>query len=68
MLFAEFKKRPEQVSKKSCDMWSFGVILWELFTREVPFGEYAPMHCGMMVSSGSNLGPLGLLVHLLRRF
>ncbi|KAF6777076.1 hypothetical protein AHF37_02864 [Paragonimus kellicotti] len=47
---------PEALSKKSseinleaCDMWSFGVILWELLTRMIPFGGMNPMVIGMQV-------------------
>lgn len=31
-------------------MWSFGILLWELNTREVPFADLSPMECGMKVS------------------
>ncbi len=31
-------------------MWSFAVILWELYTREIPFGQCPPMKCGLMVN------------------
>lgn len=30
-------------------MWSFGVLLWELNTREVPFSDLSPMEVGMKV-------------------
>lgn len=30
-------------------MWSFGVLLWELNTREVPFADLSPMEIGMKV-------------------
>jgi len=42
-------KRPDEVNKKSADMWSFAVILWELYTRNVPFCEYSPMQCGLKI-------------------
>ena len=31
-------------------MWSFAIILWELYTREIPFENVPPMKCGLMVS------------------
>lgn len=43
------KKRADDINKKSADMWSFGVILWELCTRKVPFGHLTPIQCGMKV-------------------
>jgi integrin-linked kinase len=30
-------------------MWSFAILLWELATREVPFGHLTPMEAGMKV-------------------
>ena len=49
---------PEQLSspsrlidKRSCDMWSFGVVLWELNTSQIPFEEYLPTECGRLESS-----------------
>lgn len=30
-------------------MWSFGVILWELETREEPFAELSPMEVGLRI-------------------
>ena len=44
------RKRPEEVNKKSADMWSFAVILWELFTKEAPFANFSPMQCGRLVN------------------
>lgn len=47
------KKRPEEINKKSADMWSMGVILWELCTRDLPFAEYSPMQCGILITMES---------------
>ena len=33
-------------------MWSYAVLLWELATREIPFGDLTPMETGMKVSRG----------------
>ena len=30
-------------------MWSFAVILWEMHTREIPFGNYLAMQSGILV-------------------
>ena len=30
-------------------MWSFAIILWELYTKEIPFEEYLPIQCGILV-------------------
>ena len=43
------KEKPEDINKKSADMWSFAVILWELDTKEIPFKSYSPMQCGLKV-------------------
>ena len=42
-------KKPDEINKKSADMWSMAVILWELYTRDIPFAEYSPMQCGILV-------------------
>ncbi len=46
----ELVNKPDQVNKRSCDMWSFGTVLWELSTREIPFRDYQlPIQCGISV-------------------
>ena len=48
---------PEALQKKisdrnweASDMWSFAILLWELATREVPFGDQSPMEVGMKIA------------------
>ena len=48
-LFSVLQKSPEEVDQRSADMWSYAMILWELVTREVPFGNLSPMEVGMKV-------------------
>ncbi len=56
-------KSPKTINTKAADMWSFATLLWELATREVPFGHLTPMEAGMKVldlrflQSGSPLIP-----------
>lgn len=50
VLFAALQKRPEDINRRSADMWSFAVLLWELVTREVPFADLSHMEIGMKVS------------------
>ncbi|CAF0995177.1 unnamed protein product [Brachionus calyciflorus] len=60
------RKKTDDINKKSADMWSFGVILWELFTKKVPFGEFSPMQCGILISrDGLRLElPVNMSVHI----
>ncbi|KAG8544528.1 hypothetical protein GDO81_022321 [Engystomops pustulosus] len=44
------QKRPEDINRRSADMWSFAILLWELVTREVPFADLSNMEIGMKVS------------------
>lgn len=43
------QKKPEEINRRSADMWSFAVLLWELVTREVPFADLSNMEIGMKV-------------------
>lgn len=45
------KNRPEEINKASADMWSFAIILWELHTKTIPFGDYIPMLLGQMIAN-----------------
>lgn len=62
---AALQKKPEEINRRSADMWSFTVLLWELVTREVPFADLSNMEIGMKVSwegvqsSLSTAGPMG---------
>ncbi|EMP30041.1 Integrin-linked protein kinase [Chelonia mydas] len=44
------QKKPEDINRRSADMWSFAVLLWELVTREVPFADLSNMEIGMKVA------------------
>lgn len=46
------QKKPEEINRRSADMWSFAVLLWELVTREVPFADLSNMEIGMKVRRG----------------
>ncbi|MGH0128547.1 UNVERIFIED_CONTAM: hypothetical protein FKN15_040247 [Acipenser sinensis] len=47
---AALQKKPEDINRRSADMWSFAVLLWELVTREVPFADLSNMEIGMKVA------------------
>lgn len=44
------QRAPEDLNIRASDMWSFGVLLWELNTREVPHSDVPPMECGMKIA------------------
>ena len=60
--FSALQKRPEDINRRSADMWSFAVLLWELVTREVPFADLSQMEIGMKVSGHSIYLPTGLVL------
>uniref|UniRef100_A0A1I8FFA2 Vesicle transport protein n=1 Tax=Macrostomum lignano TaxID=282301 RepID=A0A1I8FFA2_9PLAT len=39
--------RGQDINTTAAFMWSFGILLWELETREVPFGSLGPMEAGI---------------------
>lgn len=49
MLISALQKKPEEINRRSSDMWSFAILLWELVTREVPFADLSNMEIGMKV-------------------
>lgn len=50
LLFPALQKKPEEINRRSADMWSFAILLWELVTREVPYADLSNMEIGMKVS------------------
>jgi len=44
-------KNPSDINIRAADMWSYAVLLWELATREVPFGDLSPMEAGMRIAT-----------------
>ena len=59
-------KKPKEINTKAADMWSFAIVLWEMATREVPFGDLSPMEAGMRIATeGLRVTlPPGLSSHL----
>lgn len=49
ILISALQKKPEEINRRSSDMWSFAILLWELVTREVPFADLSNMEIGMKV-------------------
>jgi len=44
-------KPVSELNTRAADMWSYAVLLWELATREVPFGDNHPMELGMKIAT-----------------
>ena len=44
------QRKHEEINRKSADMWSFAILLWEMITREVPFSDLTNMECGMRIA------------------
>jgi len=44
-------KSPADINVRAADMWSYAVLLWELATREEPFGDLSPMEAGMKIAT-----------------
>jgi integrin-linked kinase len=44
------QKKTSEINIKAADMWSFAILLWEMTTRQVPFGDMNPMEVGMKIS------------------
>lgn len=60
------QKKTKEINRKSADMWSFSILLWEMITREVPFSDLTNMECGMRISlEGMRVSlPPGISPHL----
>lgn len=62
-------KHPRSINLQAAQCWSYGVLLWEMTTRQVPFAEIkSPMECGLKIASeGLRLPePPGMTRHLFR--
>uniref|UniRef100_A0AC35TYZ2 Protein kinase domain-containing protein n=1 Tax=Rhabditophanes sp. KR3021 TaxID=114890 RepID=A0AC35TYZ2_9BILA len=44
------QRAPQDLNLRAAGMWSFGILLWELVSREVPFSELSPMEAGMKIA------------------
>ncbi|PAA93166.1 hypothetical protein BOX15_Mlig022203g2 [Macrostomum lignano] len=44
-------KPEENVNTAAAHMWSYGVLLWELGTQQVPFSGLLPMEVGLLIAS-----------------
>ena len=53
--FTDLGLRPEDVDRRSCDMYSFAVILWEIATGKIPFQGLSPMQVGIKVNTPSQI-------------
>lgn len=44
------QKKESEINLHAANMWSFAIILWELATRQVPFGGLTSIEIGMKVA------------------
>jgi len=59
-------KAAAAINTRAADMWSFGVVLWEMCTREVPFAGLSPMEAGIKIATEGLRPPLppGISPHI----
>lgn len=63
------QKKPSEINVKAADMWSFAIILWELISKQTPFGDMNPMEVGMKIALEDMRVPIptpGMSVHVTR--
>ena len=60
------QRKHEEINRKSADMWSFSILLWEMVSREVPFSDLSNMECGMRIALESMRVPFppGISPHI----
>lgn len=44
------QKKESEINLQAANMWSFAMMLWELSTRQVPFGSLSAIEIGMKVA------------------
>lgn len=44
------QKKESEINIQAANMWSFAIILWELSTRQIPFGNLSKIEIGMKIA------------------
>jgi len=60
------RRKHDEINRKSADMWSFSILLFEMITRQVPFSDLSNMECGMRIAlEGMRVNiPVGISPHI----